>query len=211
MANYITFPTNPCSASGGSGTGAQFTYTNSMIDLGGANYFVGQVLRSNNGTFTNPVRIVVTKITGGAVQLYDILDGGGYASIPPPDGGLYFTPDCVADGQNVGGGLHLFVSWGKRYSAHFNAFKSFGICTYGPIFGGIIGSNAIDTTRQGTGILVQDDVAPFNGRASYLCVTENSLMNNQQSVAGNTVGGGLDGNSGAGSIFANNIVWPTGT
>jgi parallel beta-helix repeat protein len=208
LGSYTTFPPASTTATGGHGSGAQFIYSGASINNGGSGYVQGQTLVANNGAFTNPCRVMVTKVGGGGVVGgIEILDGGGYNGAGLPVA-LLFSPDNLADGQNVGSGLQLLPAFGKRYSANFNAYIPFGVCTYGPITGGVINSNVIDTTRSGIGILVQDDVAPYNGRASYLIVDGNSLMNNANSIAGDTVGNPIDQNYNINSIFANNIISP---
>jgi hypothetical protein len=213
LGSYTSFPTNPVSVTGGHGTGAKLIYTGGRIVAGGSGYLGGEVLRSTNGTFTNPVRLMVTKVTSGAVVAFEILDGGGFSVIPgsAPGNVLTFTPDSLSDGQGTGTGFTLMPSFGKRYSENFNGVTPFGICTLGNIFGGIISGNTIVTTRAGVGILIQESASPYNVRARYLCITGNSIMNNQNAIAGQTIGSPIDGNYNFNSVIANNVIYPAGT
>jgi hypothetical protein len=214
---YTAFPANPVSVTGGSGTGAALILTGTFIYTGGTGYFTGQVLIANTGTFYNPVRVLVTKVdSGGAVTGYQILDGGGYTGTLPTV--LTFSNDAFSGAGGIltpsdpdvispGASFQLMPSWGLRYSKNMNGRVSFGIATVGGVNGGVIGSNVIDTVRTGAGILIRQDVAPYDSRASWLCVTGNSIMNNLYSIKGAT-GYVLDDNYDVSSIFDNNLIFP---
>jgi parallel beta-helix repeat protein len=215
--SYTAFPVNPVSVTGGTGSGAQLILTGTLIANPGASYSAGQVLIATVGEFYNPVRILVTKVDGiGAVLEYQILDGGGYIGTLPsyltfgndsssgPGGILTPTdPDVVRPGIS----LQLTPSWGLRYSKNMNGRASFGISTLGALNGSVIGSNVIDTVKTGTGILIREDVSPYDGRASWLCVIGNSIMNNFYPIKGAT-GSVLDDSYNINSIFDNNLIYP---
>jgi hypothetical protein len=147
---------------------------------------------------------------------YQILDGGGYFGLLPTslplvadafsghDGILSVsTPDAPPPGAN----FVLLPSWGLRYSVNMNGRISFGISTVGPVNGGVIGGNIIETVRTGAGLLFRDDVSPYAGRASWLCVTGNSIMNNLYALKGAT-GYTLDDTLDPNSILSPNIIYP---
>jgi len=220
--NYSSFPSNPVSVTGGTGTGAKVIMTGTKILTGGSGYVIGQVLVANTGNYYNPVRILVTATGGGgSITGYQILDGGGYfGSLPSP---LTFSSDAFSPelGLLVPGsgpsslppdasaGFTLTPDFGLRYSKYFQGGTSFGVCTYGPIRGGIIGNNVIDSVRTGVGILVLDDViAGYIGKAHHLCVVANSIVDNLYSIRGQTVGGPLTTDFNIQSIFANNLINP---
>lgn len=222
--NYSSFPANPVAVTGGHGTGAKVILTGAKLSTGGSHYVVGQVLVGNNGNYFNPMRVLVTGITGsgGAVSTFQVLDGGGYfGALPNP---ITFSSDAFspefgiispAEGPfplppDSSGGFTVTPGFGLRYSKTFQGATSFGICTYGPIRGGIIGNNIIDSVRSGCGILVLDDVvAGYTGRANHLTVVANSLVDNLFSIRGKTVGGLLDTNFNVASVFANNMIDPS--
>lgn len=228
MGSYTTLPgSNPlsttCSRSGPSG--AKVIMTTSKIAAAGSGYVVGQILRATGGTFYNPVRVQVTAIgAGGAVTAYGILDGGGYyGGLPTP---INFANDAFAAENPVSGpgagptlpdvpavaaGFTLAPLWGLRYSqpGKFGGLNTFGVRTYGITYFGIIANNAIDWVQTGTGILISDAASGiYAGRADYLCVTGNSLVDNKFDLQGMTDGGVLDGNYLLHSTFANNFRYP---
>jgi hypothetical protein len=210
---YSAFPANPVSVTGGSGSGAKLILTGTAIFTAGTGYFPGQVLAANVGTFYNPVRVLVTKVgLSGEVTEYQIVDGGGYFGSLP--GSLTFAfdgfsgadlgdPDLVPSGT----GFALLPSWGLRYSQRMNGRLSFGIATLGPVNGGVLGNNVVHAVQTGAGLLIREDTAPYAGRASWLCVTGNSVMNNLYSIKGAT-GYVPDDDYNVDSIFDNNIIYP---
>jgi hypothetical protein len=214
---YTVFPANPVAVTGGSGSGAKLILTGTSILTGGTLYFSGQVLVANVGTFYNPMRVLISGVDGGgAVTAYQVLDGGGYFGILPSPltfsndaysgpGGIISTadPDVVAPGN----GFTLLPSFGLRYSQNMNGRVSFGISLVGPVNGAVLGSNVIDTVRTGAGILIRDDVAPYAGRATWLCVTGNSIINNLYGIKGAT-GYTLDDVLDPSSVFTPNIIYP---
>lgn len=201
---YTAFPPNTVSVSGGHGSGLKVILTGSIVSNGGSGYVSGEVLRGSNGAFTNPMRIVVRDVVAGAVKSYEVLDGGGYngASLP---GVIVFS----GEGQSIGSGLSLIPSFGRRYSTTFNGVIPAGLIIYGPITGGIANSNVIDATKSGgVGILIQDDAAPNNGRAGFLNIVGNNLINNAYGIKGNTVSLSLDDDINFNSIIENNVIYP---
>jgi hypothetical protein len=214
LGAYTALPPETTTATGGHGSGANFIFSGSRISNVGASYYVGEVLRSTIGPFTNPVRLMVTSTTptsgpAGQVTGYEILDGGGFNGILPAT--LTFVSESLADSGGTGTGFVLTPGFGRRYSTPFNGYVPFGICTYGPITSGMVSGNIVSNNKLAPGILVQDDVAPFNGRASYIWGSGNSLYNNHSAISGDTVGSPIDTNLGTGSIWAPNIVYPPGT
>jgi parallel beta-helix repeat protein len=214
---YSVFPANPASCTGGSGSGALLILTGTSIINPGTAYSTGQVLIATTGSFFNPVRVLVTAVDpDGRVTAYQILDGGGYFGTLPAtlsfgndasagSGGILLPtdPDVVRPGTS----LQLTPSWGLRYSKNMLGKASFGIATVGALQGGVISGNMIDTIKTGTGIVIREDVSPYDGRADWLCVTGNSVMNNAYAIKGAT-GSTLDDNYLFNSIFDNNLIYP---
>jgi hypothetical protein len=97
--NYTTFPgPNPVSTIGARGTGAKMIYTYSKVAAGGSGYQVGDVLRVSGDTSTQLARVIVTSVGGGgAVTVFEVIDGRGYSAVPSK------PVSCAAD--MVGGSI----------------------------------------------------------------------------------------------------------
>jgi parallel beta-helix repeat protein len=220
MGNYTVFPANPVATSV---AGVKVIYTNTRILNAGTGYYNGQVLRGTNGTFITPVKVLVTSVgASGEITGYAITDGGGYTgSLPtsitfindayaPLNGALDTAPGSgmgAADMPETGSGFILTPSFGKRYSQNFNGEATYNISTLGPIVGGVLNSNMIGACATGPGILVEDWVAPYNGRADRLAVIGNSIIRNKYAIKGKTVGGPLDDNYVLHNLIANNLLY----
>jgi parallel beta-helix repeat protein len=215
---YSVFPANPVAVTGGTGTGAQFVFSSSVISAPGTGYVVGQVLKdASAGSFFNPVRGIVTSVDGaGGVTGFRITDGGGYYGTLPTS--LTFTTESTTDGGitsngSAGAGFALLPCWGNRYSEFLNGFTAYGIQTYGPIITGVIDGNVIDSTQYGgtgVGILIADStVSPYIERATYLVISSNILVYNSLPIKGQTTGQPVDDDyTDFNVIDDNNIFYP---
>ena len=228
MGSYTTFPSGsiPTTAVTGTGTGAQVFYSNTMVSSQGSGYQVGQVLVATNGTYYNPVRVLVTAVnTAGGVTGYRIVDGGGYLSSVTPPTTLNFGSDALSGPDTPASGgpvippsassappasvFQLTPAWSLRYTS-FNGGLPFGLATYGPCKAGSFNSNMIAAHATGSAVLVAEDVSGvFNGAATYLIVATNNLKDNLLGIR-HKVGSTIDTNYNAPrtSLFSTNLIFP---
>lgn len=200
MGNYSVWPTNPVTVTGGTGTLAQVIYTNNKISAGGTGYKVGDSMTGTSGTFTNPIRVKVSSVSGGGVVTeYDLIDGGGYSTTTA-------TISFANDPGVTGSGFQVYASQGKRFSNNYDMTYGFG--TNGPYHSNVITGNSISTTRNGPGILVFDGAPPYVGRMDNCVIVGNVLRNNLFSIRGRTSAGALDTTFPSGNIIANNVGYP---
>ncbi|MGH8462460.1 MAG: beta strand repeat-containing protein [Stenotrophobium sp.] len=99
---YSVLPTSPAAVTGGNGSGATFSFTQTnvvataTVSTGGTGYVVGDVLTVSGGTGSSAATLQVTSIgAGGTVSAITIVSGGSYSVVPG-------SPASVTGGTGTG-------------------------------------------------------------------------------------------------------------
>jgi len=224
FGTYTAFPANPASVTGGSGAGAKVNLTGLRTSVVGSGHTVGKVLVALNGSYYNPVKIMVTSVdTNGGVTGYQVVDGGGYFGALPTS--LSFAADAIADPNNsqTNGGitvpqpipdptsnLVLVPSWGIRYAYIFDTGLSSAIVLIGPCDGAILNSNILDANKTGCGLLIfKDSTQPnYSTYPKHLNIIGNSLMGNFMSIRQRDGTSPPAPWSNVDSIYQGNLIFP---